>query len=78
MAGGTIKSIAFTNAEGDKVSGKVATDKKSWTLTEDLGYGRTYKVSGVAVNSAGKTTPINGTLHHGVHHRADHHADHAG
>jgi lipoprotein-anchoring transpeptidase ErfK/SrfK len=61
VTGGTIKSLSFTNAEGTSVSGTLSSDKKSWTLGQDLGYGRTYTVNGSAVNSAGATTPIKGT-----------------
>ena len=61
VTGGTIKSLTFTNPEGTKVKGALAADHRSWTLSEDLGYGRTYTVNGTAVNAVGKTTPIKGS-----------------
>ena len=76
VTGGTIKSLTFTNPEGNKVKGALTADHKSWTLSEDLGYGRTYTVNGTAVNSVGQDDPDQGELHDGVHDRADHHHHH--
>jgi lipoprotein-anchoring transpeptidase ErfK/SrfK len=61
VKGGTIQTLAFTNPEGLKVKGALASDRTAWTLDEDLGYGRTYTVTGTAVNAAGKQTAIKGT-----------------
>ena len=60
-SGGTITEITVTNPDGKEITGELAADGSSWTLGEVLGYGRTYTVSGTAVNAAGATTAISGT-----------------
>jgi lipoprotein-anchoring transpeptidase ErfK/SrfK len=54
--GGTLSRVVVTNPVGAKVVGKVSADRRTWTSAEDLGYGKTYKVSAVATNAAGKAT----------------------
>ena len=44
---GTITDLTVTNPEGVAVKGTLSEDKRSWTLGEPLGYGRTYTVSGI-------------------------------
>lgn len=62
VAQGTISSLTFTNAaEGVAVEGALAADHTSWTLTQPLGYGKTYAVAGTAVGTDGKSVPITGT-----------------
>ena len=58
---GTIKSLKVVNPAGKAVAGKLSADDASWTLGEDLGYGKTYTVSGTAVGENGKTVKIAGT-----------------
>ena len=58
---GTITDLSFTNPEGNQVKGTLAKDKASWTLGEQLGYGRTYTVAGKAVGTDGMTVPIKGS-----------------
>ena len=60
VARGTISSLKVTNPEGASVAGTVSADGTSWTLTELLGYGRTYTVTGAAMGTDGKTVPITG------------------
>jgi lipoprotein-anchoring transpeptidase ErfK/SrfK len=55
-AGGRLTRVVVTNPAGHKVTGRVATDGTSWTSAEDLGYGKTYRVSALAANSAGRIT----------------------
>jgi lipoprotein-anchoring transpeptidase ErfK/SrfK len=43
----------MTNPVGKVVSGKLATDAKSWTTTEDLGYSKTYRISATGKNADG-------------------------
>ncbi|WP_436492704.1 L,D-transpeptidase [Actinokineospora sp. HUAS TT18] len=62
VADGAIEQVTLTNAEGKKVKGELAADKKSWTLGEDLGYGKTYTWSGSAIGDDGKTATIAGTF----------------
>ena len=58
---GTIKALQLTNPAGKVVTGKLSADASSWKLGEDLGYGKTYTVSGTAVGRNGKAAPISGT-----------------
>lgn len=61
-AQGTISALTLTNPDGKQVQGKVNADKTSWTVGEDLGYGKTYTASGTAISTSGATTPISGTF----------------
>lgn len=61
-AGGTIAAVALTGADGTKVTGKLAADKRSWSTTEPLGYGKSYTFSGQATNVTGKDAAITGTF----------------
>jgi lipoprotein-anchoring transpeptidase ErfK/SrfK len=58
---GLITDLTLKNPEGQPVKGTLSADHRTWTLGEDLGYGRTYTVSGQALGQNGKTTPITGT-----------------
>lgn len=53
---GTLSSVTLTNAEGNKIPGKMSRDKLGWTVTPELGYGTTYTVTAAARNVAGTTT----------------------
>lgn len=59
--GGTLKSVAFTKDDGTEIPGAVTDDGTVWTLGEKLGFGKTYTVTGSAVNADGAVTPISGT-----------------
>ncbi|MEU7765989.1 Ig-like domain-containing protein [Nocardia sp. NPDC049190] len=63
ISAGTIDQIALTNAAGKQVSGALAPDKRSYTITEPLGYDATYTWSGTAVGTDGKPIPIDGSFH---------------
>jgi hypothetical protein len=58
---GTITALTVTSPAGAQVSGTLSADKKSWTLDEPLGYGKTYTVSGTATGTDGKAVPIAGS-----------------
>ena len=58
---GTIKALTVVNPAGKVVTGTLAANDASWTLGEDLGYGKTYTVSGTAVGEDGKSVKIAGT-----------------
>ncbi|MFI9510686.1 Ig-like domain-containing protein [Nocardia sp. NPDC052566] len=60
VSDGTIDQIALTNADGKQVSGEFATDKRSFKVTEPLGYDATYTWSGTAVGTDRKPVPIEG------------------
>ncbi len=60
--GGTISKLTLTNPDGKQVTGALSADKTSWTVGEDLGYGKTYTASGSAVTPEGTSTAISGTF----------------
>jgi len=57
VARGAITALTVSNPEGAAVKGTLSADKTSWTLTEPLGYGKTYTVTGTALGSDGKSVP---------------------
>jgi len=59
--GGTLQSVSFTKDDGTEVPGSLSADGTEWTLGAKLGFGKTYTVSGQAVNEQGLVTPIAGT-----------------
>ncbi|OLT46401.1 L,D-transpeptidase [Saccharomonospora sp. CUA-673] len=60
---GTLDDVALTNPQGKRVDGELADDRTSWTVTEPLGYDRTYTWSGTATNDDGETTEVRGSFH---------------
>ncbi len=60
VQGGTLSWVSFVNPEGKAVKGTIATDRKSWTLSERLGFDKVYTVTGFAVNPDGVQTKIDG------------------
>ncbi|WJY99320.1 Putative L,D-transpeptidase LppS precursor [Corynebacterium hansenii] len=46
--GAKLDSVKLTNEEGKEVAGELASDGKSWSTTENLGYGRTYELEAKA------------------------------
>ena len=52
-AGGTLRSVTLSSAAGTKVPGVLAADRKSWTVTPELGYGKTYAVAVEAISADG-------------------------
>lgn len=60
VSDGTIDEVAVSNPEGKPVAGKLADDKKSWTTTEPLGYGKAYAYSGKATGTDGKKAELKG------------------
>jgi lipoprotein-anchoring transpeptidase ErfK/SrfK len=61
VAKGTIDDLTLTNPDGKVVLGTVSADKTSWTLGEELGFGKVYAVAGTATGTDGKQIPISGT-----------------
>ncbi len=51
---GSLVSAVLTNPQGAAVEGALAADGLSWTLSEPLGYGKSYAVAAVAKDAAGK------------------------
>jgi lipoprotein-anchoring transpeptidase ErfK/SrfK len=58
---GTIDDVSMTNPDGKVVAATIAADRKSWTVAEPLGFGKTYTVTGTATGTDGKQVPIQGT-----------------
>lgn len=59
---GTITDLAVTNPDGKVVKGDLDAGSTTWTLGEELGYGKTYTVAGHATSTEGRVTPISGTI----------------
>jgi lipoprotein-anchoring transpeptidase ErfK/SrfK len=62
VTNGTLAAVTLTNPDGKKVKGSLADDKKSWKVTEDLGYGKKYTWSGSATSADGKSVPVKGSF----------------
>jgi lipoprotein-anchoring transpeptidase ErfK/SrfK len=59
---GTLQQVALTNLDGKAVAGAMSPDRRSWTNTEPLGYGKTYTWSGTASGANGSSVPITGSF----------------
>jgi lipoprotein-anchoring transpeptidase ErfK/SrfK len=62
VAEGAIDEVAVTNPEGKPVAGKLAEDKKSWSSTEPLGYGKSYTYAGRATGTDGRPVELKGAF----------------
>jgi lipoprotein-anchoring transpeptidase ErfK/SrfK len=62
VSDGTISTVALTSSTGTVVAGQLSADKRTWTATEHLGYGKTYTWSGAALGMDGKPVPIAGSF----------------
>ncbi len=60
VAHGTLRGVHLTNASGALVKGTSSADRRSWTATEVLGYGKTYTWSGSVVGAGGKVSSVSG------------------
>ncbi len=58
---GTIDDVTLTNPEGKVVVATISPDRKSWSVGEVLGFGKTYTLAGTATGTDGKQIPITGT-----------------
>jgi lipoprotein-anchoring transpeptidase ErfK/SrfK len=61
IAKGTIDTVQMTNPDGKVVAQTISPDKKTWTVNEPLGFGKTYTVTGTATGEDGKQVPIQGS-----------------
>ncbi len=59
---GRIASLTMTNTDGKVVQGSLSGDGSRWTLGEDLGYDKTYTVTGIATGADGRSVPIDGNF----------------
>jgi lipoprotein-anchoring transpeptidase ErfK/SrfK len=53
---GTLGSVTLTSSDGSTVAGQMSTDGTTWTASSQLGYKRSYTLTAVATNTAGKQT----------------------
>nr|WP_156959979.1 Ig-like domain-containing protein [Nocardia sp. BMG51109] len=53
---GKLASVTLLNPEGGAVGGQLAPDGRSWQATEQLGFGRTYRLQAEAIGLGGKAT----------------------
>lgn len=60
VTSGELRDVALRNADGDAVQGAMGPDRRSWSATEPLGYGSTYRWSGSWVRDDGTVTPLTG------------------
>ncbi|TQM82321.1 lipoprotein-anchoring transpeptidase ErfK/SrfK [Saccharothrix saharensis] len=60
VAEGAIDQVAVTNPEGKAVAGKLSEDRKTWTSTEPLGFGKAYAYSGRATGTDGRPVELKG------------------
>jgi lipoprotein-anchoring transpeptidase ErfK/SrfK len=61
-AGEELTSAEVTSPAGKKIAGTLAPDKLSWSSTEVLGYGKTYKYKATAKNKEGDESTQDGTF----------------
>jgi lipoprotein-anchoring transpeptidase ErfK/SrfK len=55
VAAGTLRSVTLENAStGTKVAGKLAADGRSWSVTPELGYDQTYRLTSVVLAADGR------------------------
>jgi lipoprotein-anchoring transpeptidase ErfK/SrfK len=62
VADGTITQLTLTNPTGKQVAGALSPDATTWTVSEPLGYSKTYTWAGTAKGADGKSTPISGSF----------------
>ena len=56
VTGGELGQVTMTNPDGVTVDGGLAADERSWSTSEPLGYGRTYRLTATGTDSAGLST----------------------
>lgn len=59
---GTLRAVTLSNAEGRNLPGMLAADRSSWTITPELGYGKTYTVRAATIDKAGRTATHTSTF----------------
>jgi lipoprotein-anchoring transpeptidase ErfK/SrfK len=62
IADGTLTSVQLLSPQGKAVRGALASGGTSWQNTEDLGYGRTYKLSATGMSSNGRSVTKTATF----------------
>ncbi|MPY98586.1 MAG: L,D-transpeptidase family protein [Actinophytocola sp.] len=59
---GTLEDVALTNADGKQIAGELAEDKRSWRVTEPLGFGKKYRYTARAVGTDNKQVEATGSF----------------
>lgn len=59
---GVLQQVMLTNISGIVVAGQFNSDRSTFTITEPLGYGKTYTWSGSAIGQNGQVVPITGSF----------------
>jgi lipoprotein-anchoring transpeptidase ErfK/SrfK len=61
---GVLREVALTVAGGTPIKGELSPDRRTWTVSQPLAYGKTYTWAGTAsdVDDPAKTVPIAGTV----------------
>ena len=62
VSDGELQTVTLTNPDGKQVAGELSADKRSWTVTEPLGYGKKYTWSGTAIGADGKEASVGGSF----------------
>ncbi len=62
VTSGVLTRVALTNPDGKAVAGALSEDRRSWTSTEPLGYGKTYTWSGAAEGRDHLRVPVAGSF----------------
>ncbi|HKR49770.1 MAG TPA: Ig-like domain-containing protein [Pseudonocardiaceae bacterium] len=62
VTGGALHQVTLTNPDGKIVAGTLSADRRSWTSTEPLGYGRTYTWNGTAAGPDAILVPVTGSF----------------
>lgn len=62
VSDGVIDAVELTNPEGEVVEGALSEDKRSWSSSEALGYGKSYTYTASATGSDGKRVDLTGSF----------------
>jgi lipoprotein-anchoring transpeptidase ErfK/SrfK len=62
VADGTIESVTLSAQDGKPVEGALSADRKTWTATKPLDYGKSYTWSGSTAGANGKQVTIAGSF----------------
>jgi lipoprotein-anchoring transpeptidase ErfK/SrfK len=63
VSGGVFDAVRLTNPAGNAVTGHLSADKAIWTVSEPLGYDKTYTWSGTVTGSDGTQILVHGSFH---------------
>jgi lipoprotein-anchoring transpeptidase ErfK/SrfK len=62
VGGGLLTEVVLTNEAGKVVKGSMASDGRTWTSAEPLGYGKTYTTKATGQDAEGKATTSTSTF----------------